>query len=229
MSNGLKRPCIVFGPTRGWLTFWIGMRTQRYESPLLHRKSQDCKSPRFWLDRYMNLISKMVPLACCELIYSIDEAGLSNWQDRRPKKVLLSAESFEKATLWFGPRCETSDINLHDICGRGGHCPLLVSSDCRTSEVCSTGIWEKGDLWIGAKKSPYIDQALFEAYIELKLILHIKNDRQGVRPQDRPGLLFYENCGTHCMPRVLRHFAQQWILVNSCPHHTSGIFKYWIG
>jgi hypothetical protein len=36
----------------------------------------------------------MVLLACCELIYDIDETGQSDWEDRRPKRVPALAESF---------------------------------------------------------------------------------------------------------------------------------------
>jgi hypothetical protein len=49
--------------------------------------------PRSWLDQYMALIAKVVPLACCELIYSIDKTGFSYREDW-PTKLLASTESF---------------------------------------------------------------------------------------------------------------------------------------
>jgi hypothetical protein len=55
--------------------------------------------PRAWLDVRMALITKMVPLTCCELIYNIDETGLSDWEDRGPKKAFAFAESFEEGCI----------------------------------------------------------------------------------------------------------------------------------
>jgi hypothetical protein len=61
--------------------------------------------------------------------------------------------------------------------------------------------------------------------MEQKVILHIKDDRQGAGRQDRPELLFDDKCATHRMARVLRRLAQQSILVITSPPHTSGIFQ----
>jgi hypothetical protein len=63
--------------------------------------------PRADLDRYMALIAKVVQLAYCELIYNINETSLSDWEDRRPQKVLASGSLSEKSYIMvWGAACE---------------------------------------------------------------------------------------------------------------------------
>jgi hypothetical protein len=42
------------------------------------------------LDQYMKLIQEYAPLIPTELLFNIDESGLSDWKERKPKGVLIS-------------------------------------------------------------------------------------------------------------------------------------------
>jgi hypothetical protein len=41
------------------------------------------------LDRYLALIEFWVPLVPAELIFTLDETGLPDWEERKPKPVLI--------------------------------------------------------------------------------------------------------------------------------------------
>jgi hypothetical protein len=71
----------------------------------LSRHSQDVKRatispqelrclqiPRRYLQGYIDLLRTYVPLVPSELLFNIDETGLSDWEKRQPKPVLVNAE-----------------------------------------------------------------------------------------------------------------------------------------
>jgi hypothetical protein len=41
------------------------------------------------LDRYLALIKSWVPFVPAELIFNLDETGLSDWEEKKPKPVLI--------------------------------------------------------------------------------------------------------------------------------------------
>jgi hypothetical protein len=54
--------------------------------------------PRSYLDRYLAVINSWVPLVRAELIFNLDETGLSDWEERKPKPALIPT-TIKKADL----------------------------------------------------------------------------------------------------------------------------------
>jgi hypothetical protein len=51
------------------------------------------QTPRCYFDKYINLLMAYIPLVPSELIFNLDEAGLSDWEERRSKPVLVTADA----------------------------------------------------------------------------------------------------------------------------------------
>jgi integrase len=58
------------------------------------------KVPHEYLDQYIRLIKEYVPLVPTELLFNIDESCFSDWEERKPKCVLIPTEARE-ATLHY--------------------------------------------------------------------------------------------------------------------------------
>jgi hypothetical protein len=56
--------------------------------------------PRSHLDRFLALITSWVLLVPAELIFNLDETGLSGWEERKPKPVLIPT-TVENADLHY--------------------------------------------------------------------------------------------------------------------------------
>jgi hypothetical protein len=64
------------------------------------------------LERYLPLIKVWVPLVPADLLFNFDETGLSDWEERKPKPVLIPTT--------------TGDSQLHYPVDRGIHHQRLL-------------------------------------------------------------------------------------------------------
>jgi hypothetical protein len=69
--------------------------------------------PHEYLDQYIRLIKEYVPLVPTGLLFNIDENGFSDWEERKPKYVLIQTKARE-TTLPYpaNPENSSSDIGL---------------------------------------------------------------------------------------------------------------------
>jgi hypothetical protein len=142
-----------------WLARFLGRHTDKVvRTTVTPQEDPRLQVPKAWLDHDVALIAKLVPLACCELIDNMDGSGPSDLEDRRPKKVLASAESFGEK-LHYGLNRGARHQTLVCTISAGGnvYCPHLLSPDRATREVFRIGIQENTDFWIWVKKSPCAD------------------------------------------------------------------------
>jgi hypothetical protein len=82
------------------------------------------------VDQNIRPIKELVPLVPTELLFNIDESGLSDWEERKLKCVLIPTEARETTLHYPASRkirhqtlvcCVTAAVDAY--------CPLLVSSD----------------------------------------------------------------------------------------------------
>ena len=48
--------------------------------------------PRSYLREYLDLVEIIIQIPPAELVYNIDEPGLSDWEERKPKTVIIPSE-----------------------------------------------------------------------------------------------------------------------------------------
>jgi hypothetical protein len=56
--------------------------------------------PRCYLEEYLTLIKKIVPIVSTELLFNLDETGLSEWEKRRSKPVIVPTQE-QESTLHY--------------------------------------------------------------------------------------------------------------------------------
>jgi hypothetical protein len=183
--------------------------------------------PRTWLERYLALITKIVPLASSELIFNMDETGLSNWEERKAKKVVVPA-TLSGRRLHFGvSRKSRHETLLCTISASGdAYLPLLIAAEQRVCQLFEVWPIRKDiDLSLEIRESPYIDGDIFRKYIHEVFVPIVNSERKGMPARDTPAILFFDNCRAHCQETLLRELARLWVIVITYPPHTSGIFQ----
>jgi hypothetical protein len=210
---------------------WFAQFLERHSEEIIRsvavpQENLRLEVPRIWLNEYLELITKIVPLACCELIYNLDETGLSEWEERRRKNVIASAATIGKTLHYRANRGIRHQTLLCTVSAGGdAYSPLLLSSEPSTLRLFETPIRRNIDLSIEIKDSAYVDTSTFRDYVSNRIIPHITSDRNGELPADTPAILFFDNCGSHCKDDVLESLARVWVMVITYPPHTSGIFQ----
>jgi hypothetical protein len=124
-----------------------------------------------YLDQYIRLIKEFVPLVPTELLFSIDESRFGDWEERKPKCVLIPTEAKETTPHYPASRKIRRQTLVYCVTAAGdAYCPLLVSSDRETRAVFEHQIRERIALQIEINPSPYVNAEIFERYVDIILI-----------------------------------------------------------
>jgi hypothetical protein len=218
--------------TRKTLTYsWIQAFVSRHEGEIALRvaKPQEnprLQTPRAYLNAYIFLVQRIMHLSPAELVFNIDESGLSDWEERKRKDVIVSTE-LEPGDLHYGVDRAIRHQTLVCLISASGdaYCPLVISNDRRVLGIFEKGVRPGIDLRITIQTSPYITTELFEQYIQEVFIPSLTSNREIPGCQGKPAILFLDNVRAHCSDRLMRELARLRVLVVTYPPHTSQMFQ----
>jgi hypothetical protein len=134
--------------------------------------------PHEYLDQYLRLIKEYIPLVPTDLLFNIDESCFSDWEERKPKYVLISTEARETALHSHASRKTRHQTLVCCVTAAGNaYCPLLVLSDPAARAVFEHQIRDGIDLQIEISPSPYVNAEIFERYADTVLMSAVEANR----------------------------------------------------
>jgi hypothetical protein len=212
----------------GWVRSFLRRNADRLCTKVLDPKeSPRLQVPRKWLTQYIELIKKIVPLIALDLLFNLDETGLSDWEDRGPLEVVVPRE-YEGQRLSYPVSRSVKHQSLMCLINAAGdaYCPLLIVPAAKGLEVFEkVPIRKDVDISLVVREPAYMNQAIFRQYIREQFFPLLDAERKGAPPRDHPALIFCDNCSAHMDDSLLREFADHWVIVITYPPHTSNIFQ----
>jgi hypothetical protein len=146
---------------------------------------------REYLYQYIRLIKEYVPLVPTELLFDIGESGFSDWEERKPKCVLMPTEARETTLHYPASRKIRHQTLVCCVTAAGdAYCPLLVSSDPAAQAVFEHQILDGIDFRIEISPSSYVTTEIFERYVDTVLIPAVEANRQLPGCDKKPAILF---------------------------------------
>jgi hypothetical protein len=215
-----------------YLTYrWIEYFLQRHADIVCKKTLAPQENPRLQVlkqfpDDYVKLIKEYVPPVPTELIFNIDERGFSDWEERRPKPVLIPPE-FERSVLHYPiNRAIRHQSIIYCIAAAGdSYCPLLVSAEPSITQVFNHGPRDGIDLTIQIAKSAHVTKEIFESYVYTVLIPAVESNRTLKGCNSKPAISFCDNCSIHCTEDILKKLVCHGVIVLTYPPHTYHIFQ----
>jgi hypothetical protein len=172
------------------------------------------------------LIKSWVPLVRAELFFNLDGTGLSDWEERRPKPVLIPT-TIENADLHYfvdrGIRHQT--LLCCVSASRDAYCSLLLCSSPASLSIFHMGIRDGIDFRIKIQSSPYLNKELFLEYVHEVFLPAVESDRELPGCRGKPAILFYDNSSCHCSDEILRELASLLVLLITCAPRSSHVFQ----
>jgi hypothetical protein len=106
-----------------------------------------------------------------ELMFNIDESGFNDWEERKPKGVLIPTR-LRESTLHYPVNKSIRHQTLIGCISAAGdtYCPLLVSSNPAVRRMFDEGIREGTDLRIEIGPSAYVNSEICERYWDTVLV-----------------------------------------------------------
>jgi hypothetical protein len=178
------------------------------------------------LDWYIKLIQEYIALVPTELLFNMDESVFSDWEERKPKGVLIPIKG-QATTLYYPTSRKIRDQTLMYCVTVAGdtYCPLLSSARPVARDVFQHQIRDGIDLQIEIVHLPYVPSGIFERDIDSILIPVVEANRKLPGCAKKPVILFCDNCSAHMSAPVLQKLARHGVLVATYPPHTSHIFQ----
>jgi hypothetical protein len=153
----------------------------------------------------VKFIKEYVPLVATELIFNIDGCGFSDWEERRPKPVLIPAE-LERSILHYPVNRAIRHQSLICCIAAPGdaYCPFLVSAEPSITQVFNGGPRDGIDLKVQIAESAYVTKEIFESHVGTVLIPAFESNKTLKGCNNKPAILFCDNCSTHCTEDILK-------------------------
>ena len=215
--------CLTFG--------WVNCFLCRHKEKL-----QKCRSypqedlrmmiPRQYLEKHIQNLKDFVQGICSELLFNLDEVGLSDYEDRKIKKVIAPKYANRNRIQHKVSRKLQHMTMLACVSSAGDALtPMLIMKNSIPDELEETGIRIGEDVILKQRQKPYMDEQLFFEYITTVLIPYIDKLRENEMYSNEKALIMMDSASCHCSSRILQLLAKKNILVLVYPSHTSNLFQ----
>jgi hypothetical protein len=179
--------------------------------------------PRDFLEAAIEAFLDHVHNACAELVFNLDEIGISEWEDWIERYVIVRLVM----------RCQRIFHNVHRnlkhisavtcISAAGKHMtPFMVCSQVNKSVerlLKRQGFRFGVGLIIRKRNKPYMNSQLFSEYISTVLIPYIDMLRTNDEFADKEVVLRMDNCCIHVETEMLQMLADHRVKVITFPTH----------
>lgn len=213
--------------TKGWVNSFIFRHKNELAKTVIEPIDDSrLKVPRKFLQDFLDLIENIISITPAELIYNIDETGLSDWEERKSKTVVVPTE-LAKNKLNYPIDRRNKHVTLVVTISAGGdaYFPMAITSDPTLDQIFDLGIRRDTDLILQVSNSSYVNKQIFNNHIINNFIPQVEIDRKFVNLMDNPAILFFDNCSSHLDEELLQTLAQHMIIVIAYPSHTSHVFQ----
>jgi hypothetical protein len=182
--------------------------------------------PGCYLEEYLTLIKKVVSIVPTESVFNMDETGLSEWENRRSKSVLVPTQEQESTLHYPVDRFVRHHTLLCCLTASGdSYCLMLITATASARKLFDTGVRDHIDLIIEVRQPAYVTAELFHCYITEVFFSTLETNRQRTGCENKLCILFCDNCSIHCQDQLLKEFAESGAAVIIYPPHTSHLFQ----
>jgi hypothetical protein len=172
------------------------------------------------------LIKNYVPKIPAELIFKIDETGLSDSEERKEKMVLVPSSHID-STLHYPVNRSVRQHTLMCCLSAAGdaYCPLLIAPNRGAQNIFETDIYRDIDIMMEIRELAYATAEIFRISIETVFFPAIATNMKLPGCRNKPAMLFCDNCACHCSEDILIEFPRHGVLILSYPPHPSNLFQ----
>jgi hypothetical protein len=174
-------------------------------------------------------LSERIPGSCAELVFNLDEVGISEWEDRAPQKVILPV-SITNQTIHHGVHRNLKHMSVICCVSAAGEflTPFVVSSPVKDKIIETLKIegFRMGlDMVLEHRQKADVTATLFQQHITSVLIPLIERLRTNSEFTSKLAILLMDNCSIHTRPEVLATLRNHNVKVITFPPHTTEIFQ----
>jgi hypothetical protein len=166
-----------------------------------------------------------------ELVFNLDEVGVSEWEDRRDRKVVIP-RTISGQTMHHRASRNVKHISIITCISAAGEflTPYIMTSQDSQSlrrRLMSRGVRLGVDFVLRQRSKPYVNAILFLEYININSIfIYYLNQLRGFEQFDAcEAVLLMDNCSTHMCDDVIAVLTNAHVRVITFAPHTDHVFQ----
>ena len=216
--------------TRGWINSFL----ERHSGALCKVKrtpqeAQRLEVPRCFLEETIRCITTYVAGRATELVFNLDEVGISDWEDRKPKKVIVP-QSMRGQTIHHKLNRGLKHVSVIACVSAAGESltPYIVTSQDSPAvreHLKKRGVRFGTDFILKPCQKPYINAQIFEEYIRTVFLPNLNELRSLEQFAEEDAVLLMDNCPSHVGEVILTLLRDARVRVITWPPHTTQIFQ----
>jgi hypothetical protein len=181
---------------------------------------------RDYLEAYIESMRTTVAEKFVELVFNLDEVSFSDWEDRKPKKVIMPC-TVSPQDIYHPVSRKYRHLTLL-VCVSAGSTaltPMVLTDSTIRDMIWSTGLRQDKDAMIFFKNLPYMTEKLFHEYLACIFRPYVLNLRMNHIYQEAFGILFMDSFSVHISERNLGLRGDDKIIALIFLAHTINIFQ----
>jgi hypothetical protein len=213
--------------TKRWLHAFIGRHFDQLQiCRSLPQEDTRMLLPRAHLEEHVPLAKLVIAGQFSELVFNLDEVSSSDWDARKPKKMIL-------------PRSVRPDDVYHSVSRRYRHVTLLAciaaAGDTLTPMIISVSpipasLWAQDlrqdeDAMLRARQLACTDENLFFEYISQVVVPYVSNLRERPEFANETAVLLMDSASPHVSEPTLQLFGLNKIMAIIFPSHMTNTIQ----
>jgi hypothetical protein len=216
--------------SRGWVDSFLSRHSQElFEAKSCPQENPRLEVPQAFLDTAIECLKEHVQGACAELVFNLDEVGISEWEDRVERKVIVP-RSMQGELIHHAVHRNLKHVSVVACISAAGESmtPFFVSSQATpavTTKLKCLGFRMGVDLVLKHRSKPYVSSKLFYKYLTKVFLPYIEELRTNREFADKVAILLMDNCSVHVSADVISVLTEHRVKVITWPPHTTHIFQ----
>lgn len=213
--------------TRGWVHAFIGRHLDKLHlCRSLPQEDSRLLVPRAYLEQHIDNMKMIVQGKFSELVFNLDEVGSSDWEDQKPKKVIVPY-SVKDEDVYHSVTRRYKHLTLLACVSAAGDAltPMVITSNAIKNSIWSKGLRPDHDVFLRRREPPYINEELFYEYITQVLLPFVSYKRRNTHYDHQKAVLMMDSCSSHISERILKIMGENNIIVLTFPSHTTNLFQ----
>jgi hypothetical protein len=216
--------------SRGWVdSFILRHREDLFETKSTPQEEVRLEVPRAFLDETTRCLREHVQGMKAELVFNLDEVGISEWEDRKQKKVIVPT-IMNGQTIHHRASRSVRHISLIACVSAAGESltPFIVTSqtsDNIVKRLVSRGVRLGVDFVLKHRSKPYVNRKLFLDYLKTIFVPYLTEIRDSEELDGCEAVLLMDNCSPHIADDVIALLTSVRVRVITFAPHTTHIFQ----
>jgi hypothetical protein len=216
--------------SRGWVDLFI----LPHSAELTEKKNSRQEEPRLQVLRIVleeTICNLHETLRGCpaNLVFNLDEIGISDWEDRKPKKVVVPI-TVATHDIHHRMSRNVKHISIVKSISAGGACltPYVVTSQESATfhrALEATGIQIGKHVILKQRAKPYVNVDLFENSVRTAFLPHLAITRIMQNVRNEEAVFMMDNCSPHLPPVVIDLLSEARVRIITFAPHTAQIFQ----